>query len=169
MDALKSFKVWLTALVIGLFTLTAPVSALAQDMGSGSGAGAPVVSAPAQGLGDFLTAIFNAIQKHDWRVLAASALMLVVFLARTYGSKIPTIGPKLATDRGGAALALGLALVGGLANAFASGASYSFSMFADSLIVAVTAAGGFNLVKKLWAPSDVKASAPASPPAPPAA
>jgi hypothetical protein len=136
-----------------------PVLAFAMDGGmKDAGAdmapmAAPVMAPPMDDPMKILADGINAAKAHDWKMFAAMALIGVVYCVRRFGANVPKIGPFLSTDRGGAIAALVLSAMGGAATALFSKAPFNFTMFADSVLVAVMAAGGWNLVKKIATPS----------------
>lgn len=106
---------------------------------------------PADDPGGAVTSVLNAAKGGQWRLLAGLLLSLLVWGARSYGSKWV---PWLKTDRGGAALVLALALLGGLATVLSGDSTLSFGTLANALSMAFSAAGGWVVAKKLLAPSD---------------
>ncbi len=108
---------------------------------------------PAADPGGAVTSVLNAAKGGQWRLLAGLLLSLLVWGARSYGAKWV---PWLKTDRGGAALVLGAALLGGLATVLSGDSSLSLATLANALSMAFSAAGGWVIVKKLLAPSDAK-------------
>jgi hypothetical protein len=106
-------------------------------------------------VGEFARLLIGAASSRNWPLLAALVVVLAVYLVRRFAAaRVPWLG----TDRGGAVLVLATSLAGALASALLGGAGLSLPLLLEALSVAVSAAGGFNLVKKL-------ASAP-PPPAP---
>lgn len=102
--------------------------------------------------GGFLASILAAAKSGQWRLLAAGLLMALVWAARRFGAKA---WPWLATDRGGAALVMLLAILGGIATTLGASDTITFGLFVNSLSVAFTAAGGWAILKKVAAPSDI--------------
>jgi hypothetical protein len=97
----------------------------------------------------FLKTAYDAVMHRDYRLLAATILIGFVAVARKYGARVPgKVGAFVASDRGGAVLALGLALIGGAANALLAAQPLSLAMVGSAMYVAVLAAGGYALVKK---------------------
>lgn len=97
----------------------------------------------------FLKTVYDAILNRDYRGLAAIVLVGIVALARKYGARVPgKVGAFISSDRGGAVLALGLAVLGGAANALGAHQPLSLAMLGSAIYVAVLAAGGYALVKK---------------------
>lgn len=99
----------------------------------------------------FVAALSSAITAHRWSVLAALLVIALVWLARRYG---PMKWEWLRGDRGGAALALVGSILVTLATDIASGKSFSALWLMDALMLGMTAAGGYSVVRKLIAPSD---------------
>jgi hypothetical protein len=97
----------------------------------------------------FLKTAYDAVMHRDYRLLAATLLIGIVALARKYGARVPgKVGAFVASDRGGAVLALALAIIGGAANALLAAQPLSLAMVGSAIYVAVLAAGGYALVKK---------------------
>lgn len=95
---------------------------------------------------DFARLVLDAVQSRNYALIVALAVVLVVFLLRKFGgSRLPF----LRTDRGGALLVLGVSVAGAVANALAAGAPFSGALMLTAVRVALTAAGGFTLVKRL--------------------
>jgi hypothetical protein len=137
------------ALLVTLCILGA-APAFAQDAGSPDmGASASVAPDPGVDAGAFIKSAFDAAQRGDYRMFAALALIGVVYVARKYGAKVPgKIGAFAASDRGGAALALGLAIVGGVSHALLAARPLGLSMLVSAVYISFLAAGGYSLVKK---------------------
>lgn len=93
--------------------------------------------------------LFDAVMSGQYVLGAAMALVLVVSLVRRYGAGR---WPFLATDAGGAALALVSGVAGALMTALAAGAAFTWGMLARAFLVTVTAAGGYSFVRKLLVP-----------------
>jgi hypothetical protein len=113
--------------------------------------------------GTFLKLLLDAVSSRNWPLLAALVVVLAVYLVRRFAtSRIPWLG----TDRGGAVLVLVTSLAGAVATAQAGGAGLSLPLLVEALSVALSAAGGFNLAKKLLtapqapAPAAVASAAP---------
>lgn len=97
----------------------------------------------------FLKTVYDAVMHRDYRLLVATVLVGFVAVARKYGARVPgKVGAFVASDRGGAVLALGLAIIGGAANALLAAQPLSLAMLGSAVYVAVLAAGGYSLVKK---------------------
>lgn len=107
--------------------------------------------------GGFVSTVLSSARAGQWRLFAACLLIGAVALARYALGR----SSWFKTDRGGAVLVLGLALVGGVATSLVA-ERWSAAVLINSLTTAFMAAGGYAILKKLFAPSD-KASAPASP------
>lgn len=153
----------LKALFIASVLLLAPVAAFAQDAGTAPAAAAPAADDSLNQILGFAKSVMSDVQKKDWRMLAATVVMALAWALRKYGSSVPKLGPWMNTDRGGAVLALILGLCAGVGNALGGAGSLGWSTLVNSLLVSVTAAGGFTLMKKIISPSD-KPAAPAPAP-----
>lgn len=105
---------------------------------------------------DFVKVLVDAVASKNWPLLAALGVVAAVWAVRKFLA--PRV-PFLATDRGGAILVLVTSLAGAVATALVGGAAFSLPLLVQALSVALSAAGGFNLVKKL-------ATTPAPVPAP---
>lgn len=102
----------------------------------------------------FAQLVLDAAQSKNWWLLLALALSGAVFLLRKYGDKIPFyskwLAPFFATPTGGAVLTLVSAFVGALATALLGGATMTGALALSALKIALTAAGGWTLLKHLW-------------------
>lgn len=95
---------------------------------------------------DVARPVLDAILAGQYTAAAALGLVLAVALLRRYGSRAL---PWLHSDVGGAVLALGTSLGGALATALMAGASLSGGLLWTALGVAIAAAGGYAMIKKL--------------------
>jgi hypothetical protein len=97
--------------------------------------------------GDLLRPIYDAFAGGRYQLMGALAVVLLVAVVkRVFGPKVSW----LHSDAGGT----GMALVGAVASALAAGlvapgASITFSLLKASLVVGVTAAGGYAVLKNL--------------------
>jgi hypothetical protein len=127
-------------------------SAFAADGGPAVTAGgptSPVVSAEADPLGT-VGEIVKAARGGQWRLVAALALGLAMFGLGKVRGRVKWF----AGDRGGAVLVLLLALGGGFASALATSAPLDWRLVSGALSIGLTAAGGFNVLKKIAFPKD---------------
>lgn len=124
-------------LLILCILLVAPVIAMAQDF-------------TALGPEQLAKLIFGAVQTGNWKLVAALAVVALVWLARRVGGNYI---PLLKTDRGGALLVLLLGVAGALATAFTAGATLTAQVLFHGITTGIMAAGGFNLMKKLLWPT----------------
>lgn len=93
--------------------------------------------------------VYTAVMAGQWALVAALALVLVVFVLRKFVSgKVPF----LASDAGGIMLAFVGSLGGAFATAFAAGESFSWSLAFKAAQVAFLAMGGYAALKKLVLP-----------------
>ncbi len=106
---------------------------------------------PSTDPGAFFAALLQAVQGRNWIILVGLACVGVTFLARRYASRLV---PWFATDRGGVALALVIALLAAVGIDAADG-KFSITSFIDALSLAMTNTGGYVIIKKLFAPSDL--------------
>ncbi len=93
--------------------------------------------------------IFDAVVSGQWALVAALALVAVVFVLRKF---VSTKVPFFASDAGGVVLAFFGSLGGGLATAFAAGEAFSLQLLLKVAQVAFLAMGGYAALKKLVAP-----------------
>lgn len=100
----------------------------------------------------FFKSTYDAAKSGQWWMLASFLVVALVWLARKFGKKIDWFN----TDRGGAALALGIGIFGGMAHGILAGDSVSLGMLSESIKVTVGAMGGYVAVKKSLFPSDEK-------------
>lgn len=121
---------------------------ITQPMGLGT---SPSIPSPDDDPGAFVSSVLNAAKAGQWRLLAGFLLVGLVWAARKWGSGAV---PWLKTDRGGAALVLVLALLGGIATTLLSGQAFAWGLLVNSLSMAFTAAGGYAVLKKILWPSD---------------
>lgn len=92
-------------------------------------------------------AIVDAAQHHNWRYLVALCLGVVVFLLRKY---VGNYVPWFKTDRGGAVLVLLVGVLGAVTTVLLSPYSLSMDHIVDAVANAVTAAGGYTILKKVF-------------------
>lgn len=116
--------------------LVVPLSALA---------GPPVIPEPSD-MEAFARLAFEAVTQRNWALVAALAVIAIVYVLRRFGG---TRFPFLRTDRGGALLVLLVALAGAVGNVLLAGTPFTVAVLVHVLVVALSAAGGFNLLKKL--------------------
>ncbi len=95
----------------------------------------------------FLQTIVAAVQGGQWRVVAVLGLVALVWVARRYGARY---WPFLATSRGGALLALVAGCLTTFGPAVFAGTTFSLKLVLDALMLGVTAAGGWVVVRRLW-------------------
>lgn len=80
-----------------------------------------------------------------WMVAAAALVLIVIFVRRSLGKRIPWI----ATDRGGVLLALVGGTAFGVAVALAGGEAIALSIVLTAAKVAFVGIGGFSALRKL--------------------
>ncbi|NVJ26873.1 hypothetical protein HUW62_37210 [Myxococcus sp. AM011] len=95
---------------------------------------------------EFAQMFLDAVTGQNYALVASLVVVLLVYLLRRFGGSFI---PFFNTDRGGALLVLGVSLAGAVANALAAGAPFSLSLMLTAVKVALTAAGGFTLIKRL--------------------
>jgi hypothetical protein len=132
--------------VVALLALLGGFAAAAFASTSVAVAAAPAAT-PDPGLLDLARPVYEAVLHGQWYLAAALALVLVVALVRRYAG--PRV-PFLHSDAGGALLALVGSYGGAVATALAAGgAVFSAHLAWVALTVAIAAAGGYSLIKKL--------------------
>lgn len=99
---------------------------------------------------DILQKLLEAGTTSNWRLFIILALVAVVSLLRFLGSKLPgALGQFVASDRGGAVLALVSGIGGSIITAAAAGASIGLATILNGVIAGFTAAGGWTVVRKI--------------------
>lgn len=94
--------------------------------------------------------LFDAVMGGNFALVAALALVLIVFVLRKFvGPKVPF----LASDAGGVVLAFLSAFGGALATAFGAHAAFSLALLFKAAQVAFLAMGGYAALKKLLGPA----------------
>ncbi len=119
----------------------------------------------------FTTQLLAAIQGGQWRVVVVLVAVGAIFLLRKLGTQIPgAVGTFLASNRGGALLALAFAVITGLGTALLGGTPITLKVVLDVLLLGFTAIGGWVGVRRILgmdAASTVNPQAAAAlPPAP---
>lgn len=144
--------------------MAVPVAAAEPGAGPATVAPAPAppsapaaVIDPAKDPGGFVEQLAAAARRGDYRMLVAGVLIGVAWLLRRYGAGL---APWLATDRGGAALALVLGVLGALGTALAAGAPVGLGLVVNGVSLGLTAAGGWVVVRRLLWPKDAAGTAP---------
>lgn len=131
---MKTLKSFLVAMVVCLFSFTGTSLAFAQ-------------ASPDNGnILDLAKPVLDAVMGGRFAYAASLALVLLVALGRRYGV---SRWKFLATDAGGSLLVLLGAFGGALATALAAGAGMSWGLLWAAVGVAVSASGGYTLVKRL--------------------
>ncbi|SDX82697.1 hypothetical protein SAMN05444383_113109 [Myxococcus xanthus] len=97
-------------------------------------------------LEEFARLLLDAVTSRNYALLAALVVVVLVDLLRKFGGGFI---PFFNTDRGGAVLVLGVSLAGAVANALAAGAPFTLALLLTALQVALTAAGGFTIIKRI--------------------
>lgn len=111
-------------------------------------ANASTAMAPEDGsLTDLARPIFDEIMKGHYIAAAALTLVLMVALVKRYAPG--KVGEFVHSDPGGALTTLLMSFGGALATATMGGAPWTWAMLWTAATLAVTASGGYVLVKKL--------------------
>lgn len=99
------------------------------------------------GIIETLKPIYTAVTSGNYVLAAALGLVLVCALIKRYGvSRFPVLG----TDVGGTALVLATSFGGAIASALAGGSAvFTGALAVAALKVALTAAGGYTMIKRL--------------------
>ena len=150
MRYIRSFLFAVTTLFIASTTGLALAQVVVPPAGTG-----PVPASPDPA--SIAGALLSAIQGKHWGIAVGLGLSGVVWLLR---NKIAPNWKAVQTDRGGAILTLATALVATIGAELAGGVM-SVTTILDAVLAAMTAAGGFSLIKKIVSPSDQPAQAPA--------
>jgi hypothetical protein len=98
-----------------------------------------------------LNQILDAIGSGNWRLVAALIVVGLVWLMRRFATKIH---PWFGTDRGGVAVALLGGLLAVAAGELAAGRHFTIQTVANGISLAVAAAGGWVMVRRLVSPPD---------------
>lgn len=94
----------------------------------------------------FAAAILDAVRNSNWSLVAALAVVGLVWLTRKYGAKrVPFLG----TGAGGAVLSVAYAFGGALLNAVLAGAPISGPLLGSAFVIAFTASGGYSIFHEL--------------------
>ena len=99
----------------------------------------------------FVSALWSAARSAKWLALVGGIIWLLVWATRKWGAKLV---PWFRSDRGGVVLAIGSAVLAGVASWLAMG-----TITLEALVVALVAAGGASgwrsWIKRLISPKDV--------------
>jgi hypothetical protein len=101
----------------------------------------------------FVTGLYEAGRSKDYRAVAAALLLAAVYVLRRWGAK--WLAP-LGTDRGGALTVLLVGVLGAFSTALTAGKPLGLSLVYDGLMMGLTAAGGWVVVKRIVSPKDGK-------------
>lgn len=137
------------ALALAAFFVAFTGTAIAASSTVAVASAAEVVAPDASWL-DLAQPVIKALTSGNPALACACALVLAVFLARTYGSKR---FPILATDAGGTALTFLASFGAACAAAFSAGALPTTALLWTSLTIAAGASGGYTAVKRLIVPA----------------
>lgn len=113
--------------------------------GAAWAAGIPDPTGDPQG---FAQIVMGAATAKQWGFLAVLAILALLGVLRKFGGKV---WGGFATDAGGAALALGFALVLPLAVVLATGASLSWPLYVGAVTATAAASGLWSWASKLGA------------------
>ncbi len=165
------------ALLLALLSVYLAVPAFAQDAGTGdtlSAAPSPILDDPMP----FVHVVFNHVKAGEWLGAAAALLVVIVSLLRVYGRKLHDWLPDnqiwdkplwflFDTKPGGWLLNLLTALAGGIGTAQVAGEPVTWALLKPILLVSVSGAALWELVKDLmdfFKKKPAPAVAPVEPP-----
>lgn len=100
-------------------------------------------------LGSDSKAIFDAVQNHQWGLVASLVVLLVVLLLRKYVPETSTFGTWVNSKFGGIISNFVLSFGGAFATMFAAGQQFSVGMLVKAFTIALTASGGWSIWKNL--------------------
>lgn len=96
---------------------------------------------------DFVKLVWDAFSKGQHLYAGSIALFAAVVLAKRYAPG--KVGEWLHTDVGGAATTLLMSFAAAMASSLADGAGITWAMTKAATLIAIGAAGGYSLIKKL--------------------
>lgn len=99
----------------------------------------------------FVAILLEAVAAKNWVLVGALAVMALTWALRRWAPI-----PWFQTDRGGAVLVLATALAGTFATALLGGAPLSLGLVLTALVVGLSAAGGYGVIRKIAWPKDAK-------------
>lgn len=156
-----------TLAVIGIMLAYVPAFAQDAPAAPASSVAAPLPSLDADGgVATMAKWIWDHVVEGHWWPAAAALLIMAVWAMRKWGSKYL---PWLATDKGGAMLALGTSMVGAVLNAYLAGKALDMKAAMTALGVGFAAGGGWTMVRKIMGWSNAAPAPAPTPPAPPPA
>lgn len=94
--------------------------------------------------------LVQAVRDGNWSMVAACVLIVLVWFARKFNTKISFFQG----DRGGPILVFALSFAGAISTSLMASEPISFKMFLAASQIALMAIGGFVGVKKILWPSD---------------
>jgi hypothetical protein len=108
-----------------------------------------------------LNQLLDAIGSGNWRLVASLIVVGLVWLMRRFATRVH---PWFGTDRGGVAVALLGGLLAVAAGELAAGRGFTVQTVANGISLAIAAAGGWVMVRRLVSPPDAAnvANAPAA-------
>ena len=108
---------------------------------------------PDDGVQKFAQMILDAINTGNWKAVAALVLIGVVWCLRKFGSRLPApLGPLLASDRGGVAIALLTSSVGAASTALLAHQSITMTLMISALVTGALASGIFHMTGNVVKP-----------------
>ena len=142
-----------------------------------SAAPVAVATTPLDNPMPFVKLVFDGVKTGNWWLAAAALLVIVVSLIRLYGKKLHDKLPDnllwdkplyflFDTKPGGWLLNLLTAVAGGCGTAMLSGSAVDWALVKPILMVSVSGAAVWEIVKDVWGWVQKKAVPPPAPPAP---
>lgn len=98
--------------------------------------------------------IVEAVQSEQWRLVAAFALSLMMFLLSKFRKRLTFFRELFGGDRGGAILVMLLAVMGAMVTALMTTVPINWQFFIGAVGVAWTAVGGYTWLKRLLWPKE---------------
>jgi hypothetical protein len=101
----------------------------------------------------------DAMRTSNWRLVVVAGLLLSVLLLRRLAGFLPARAAAwVHSDRGGATLALATGVLTVVVNGMVAGGKFDPQLLIDGVLASATAAGSFNIAKRLAKPSDRQAT-----------
>lgn len=141
---MKNALKYITLPLVGLFCL---ITVFAATSFAGT-----VAQGDEQSWLELLRPVYDSFKSGQYLLAGMTALLVVVALLRKYAGSIPKVGPSiakfLATDVGGVVMTLVASFATSMSIQLAN-AGVSWSMTKTAAVIAVGAAGGYSMIKKL--------------------
>ena len=152
------------AAVAAVVLPSVPPAILAPDAGAPAHVAAadltPGPTPDTTGTVEFLRLIIGAAKAGNWKLAIVLGLVMLIWLTRKYGSKIPgPVGKAIASDAGGVITAFLWSFIGVLSAALSLGLTVDLRLVGEALLLSFTAMGGWVAIKKIL-PESWKAKVP---------